>query len=369
MAKKGVSESKVYLQYPWKFPDSPYYKYLIDSPPRGIKYINAEKQKGPITNRTKFWILTRLKVNIRKWTNWLNLPIINSWETKASENYELIHCAHCLSKNKNKPWVADMESAWSMWVSGGNTKVGRQKVKKILTSTNCKKIMPWTNHTKMEILKIFPGIEDKVEIVYPALPPRTINKKKDKPFTVLFVGRDFRLKGGRIALEVFKMLKDQDPKIRTIFISRYPKGIEADYPGVEFHDLLPQKKIYSLLSESDIFLYPSMMDTFGFSILEAMSFGVPTICLETENTAAIGEIIEDDETGKIINTRCTIDSQSGKDLNITANNIFKELSYLKNNKKKLGEMGRACLREISHGKFSILERNKKLERIYMEASK
>jgi glycosyltransferase involved in cell wall biosynthesis len=362
-------ELRTCLQYPWKFPDSPYYKYLIDSPPKGIKYINAEKQNGPITNRTKFWILTRLKVNIRKWTNWLNLPIVNSWKTKTLENYDLIHCAHCLSKNKNKPWVADMESVWSMWVSGRNTKIGRQKVKKIITSTNCKKIMPWTNHTKKEILRIFPDLGDKVEIVYPALPLPGISKKKNKPFTVLFIGRDFRLKGGRIALEVFKMLKDKDPKIRAIFISRYPKGIEADYPGIEFHDLLPQKKIYSILSESDIFLYPSLMDTFGFSILEAMSFGVPAVCLETETTAAIREIVEDDKTGKIINTRCTFDSQSGKNLSITANNILKEISNLRNNKKKLEEMGQACLKEISHGKFSISERNKKLKRIYIEALK
>ena len=256
-----------------------------------------------------------------------------------------------------------------MWVSGKNTKIGRKKVKKILTSPNCKKIMPWTNHTKKEILKIFPSLEDKVETVYPALPLSAINKKKDGPFTVLFIGRDFRLKGGKIALEVFKMLKDKDPKIRAIFISRYPKDIEADYPGIEFHNLLPQKKIYSLLSESNIFLYPSLMDTFGFSILEAMSLGVPTVCLETETTAAIREIVEDDKTGKIISTRCTIDSQSGKHLSITANNILKEIYNLRNNKKKLEKMGRACLKEIYNGKFSILKRNKKLKRIYTEALK
>ncbi len=34
---------KVYLQYPWKFPDSPYYKYLIDSLPDGIEYLNVKK--------------------------------------------------------------------------------------------------------------------------------------------------------------------------------------------------------------------------------------------------------------------------------------------------------------------------------------
>jgi len=46
---------KVYLQYPWKFPDSPYYKYLIESPPKGISFQNIQKQKGVITNKRFFW--------------------------------------------------------------------------------------------------------------------------------------------------------------------------------------------------------------------------------------------------------------------------------------------------------------------------
>ena len=48
---------KVYLQYPWKFPDSPYYKYLIQDCPKEIEYCNIEKQKGVIT-RKKFFLFS-----------------------------------------------------------------------------------------------------------------------------------------------------------------------------------------------------------------------------------------------------------------------------------------------------------------------
>ena len=37
---------KVHLQYPWRFSDSPYYKYLITDPPQGIEYLNAHQGKG-----------------------------------------------------------------------------------------------------------------------------------------------------------------------------------------------------------------------------------------------------------------------------------------------------------------------------------
>lgn len=361
---------KVYLQYPWRFPDSSYYKYLIENPPQEVNFINALKQHGAITNKKKFWLLTRLKVNIRKWTNLLNLPIVNSWLTKTDEEFDIIHCAHCLSKNKNKPWVADMESVWSMWVSGMNTKIGREKVKKILLQKNCKKIMPWTEHTKREILKIFPEIGDKIEMVYPAVPIERKNKKYfNKNLTITFVGRDFRLKGGKIALETMKKIKERNPSSKMIFVSSLPDGIKDKYPQIEMYNLLSTEKIAKIFSKTDLFLYTSLMDTFGFSILEAMSYGVPVIALETQLTPSIREIVSEGIAGKVFSTECTIDNQSPEKVEKTAKLLAEEIIKLISNKPLLIKMSNNCINEIKYGKFSIVERNKKLKRIYENALK
>jgi glycosyltransferase involved in cell wall biosynthesis len=364
-----MEKIKVYIQYPWKFPDSPYYKYLVLSPPKNVNYLNAESQGKIITNKRKFWLLTRLKVNIRRWTNLLNLPIINSWKTKSAEKYSLIHCAHCLSKN-DSPWVADMESVWSMWVSGMNTKIGRNKVRKILLDKNCKKIMPWTEHTKKEILKIFPEVEDKLEVIYPAVPlERKLPLKLSENITITFIGRDFRLKGGKIALETMKKIKKNNPSWRMIFISSLNEEIKKNNSEIELYDLLPHKEIKKILSETNIFLYPSLMDTFGFSVLEAMSYGVPTIALKTNLTPSIEEIISPEITGKIVPTECTIDDQSLDKINKTAKVIEKEIYYLVKDKKKLEEMSLNCIQEVKEGKFSLKRRNDKLRKIYIEAIK
>jgi len=66
------------------------------------------------------------KKNIRKWTNELNLAIPNA-HLSPKGDYDLIHCAHCLSKNKDKPWVADIEMIPSFAISGWNTKKGKKK--------------------------------------------------------------------------------------------------------------------------------------------------------------------------------------------------------------------------------------------------
>lgn len=57
---------KVGILYPWSFPDSPYYKYLIQNPPRNIEYLNVEKQKGAITSVKRFAFLNQLKRIIRR---------------------------------------------------------------------------------------------------------------------------------------------------------------------------------------------------------------------------------------------------------------------------------------------------------------
>ena len=53
-----------------------------------------------------------------------------------------------------------------------------------------------------------------------------------------------------------------------------------------------------MYEKTDIFVYPGYTDTFGFSILEAMSFGIPIVTLDG---FARKEIVEDGKTGFLVN--------------------------------------------------------------------
>ena len=100
---------KVHLQYPWKSPDSSYYKNILDYPPENITYVNyqkSSKQMSIIGSSKKFESMRKLKNILRKILGFLSLP--NLIYTRG-RNYDLIHCAHCLSLNK-KPWVVDTET-------------------------------------------------------------------------------------------------------------------------------------------------------------------------------------------------------------------------------------------------------------------
>lgn len=358
---------KIYLQYPWKFPDSPYYKYLVDNPPQGIGYLNAEKQKGVIINKKFFWFSNFLKRNIRRLTNKLNLSIPNTHLTKTSQDYDLIHCCHCLSKNKDKPWVADIESEWQLYI-GKKTKKSKEKVREILTNKNCKKIMPWTQTTANDIIKEFPEIKDKVEVVYPAVPLPKIKKKKHEGINLLFVGRYFYWKGGFHALEVMDKITKKYDYVKGIIVSEVPGEIRAKYPHnkkIFFFGLMPQKELFELHSNSDIFVYPGYSDSFGFAYLEAMSFGIPII---TVDGFARKELIDNKKTGFVINKFEEINPKivSPKEEQVI-NEIVKKAEELIKNKKLREKMSKECIFEINSGRFSIKERNKKLKRIYGEA--
>jgi glycosyltransferase involved in cell wall biosynthesis len=359
---------RIFLQYPWRFPDSPYYKYLIESPPKNIKYLNVKGKKGASSSAKKFRITQKLKNLIKNTPQKLGITIVNVHKTKAKKNYDLIHCAHCLSKNKS-PWVADLEMGGSLLISGFKNKGWQKRVKKYLYSPYCKKIMPWTNFVKERLLKDFPKINKKIEVVYPAIPHKKIKKKKSKKITFIYIARSFKMKGGLLALKTMRALKKKYPSVRCIIISDFPPEMKDRYFEIEIYPLMPHKEALKLMSESNIFIYPSLIDTFGFAILEAMSFGLPVIALKTPGTHSIEEIIENGKNGFLVESPNIFPKNNGRVIKKVLDALYKNCEKIMNDKKLREKMSKNCTNLIKNGKFSIKERNKKLKRIYEEALK
>ena len=366
-----MKKMKIYLQYPWKFPDSPYYKYLIDSPPENVEYLNVNKQKGVITSKKLFWVSNFLKSQIRYWFKKLSLNILNA-HLSPKGNLDLIHCAHCLSKNKEKPWVADVEMVSSFLVSGKICRKGKSKIRKKLLRKNCKKIFPWTNSVKRDVEKMFPEIKEKLEVVYPAVPMPKIKKKKHEGINLLFVGRYFIGKGGAEVIRCFDYLTKKYSNVEATIVSEVPEEIIKKYSKnkkIKIFGLMPQKKLFDIYSKSDIFVYPGYSDTFGFAILEAMSFGMPVVTL---NGNSREELVKNGKTGIVIPIDFTGKARKNlpkKEQDKIVNEMIKSIERLIKDETSLKKMGIESKKEISSGKFSIKERNKRLKKFYEEAIK
>jgi glycosyltransferase involved in cell wall biosynthesis len=366
-------ELKVFFQRPPQVSDSPYYKYLLDFAPANIKY-SGNKKTGLIISGKTLKSFSLFKQLTKRILIKLNVTIPNAYKSKINEEVDLIHCSNCLSKNKT-PWVADMEYG-RFWIGGKSEDykyAPKSIIRKYINSKYCKKILPWSNWSKRRILSEFPEIENKIEVVYPSIPTQKFKKNKNsKKIKILFIGRDFETKGGKIAVEVLDNITKRYDDIEGVVISDTPKEILDKYiknKKIKFMNLVNQKELFkNIYPSADIFLYPTFSDTFGFAILEAQSFGLPVLVQKTRSTHTVEETIEDGKTGFIVDNI----SASGE------NKIFSEKTVLEfigscekliKDRSLRQKMSNNCINQIKIGKFSMDTRNKKLEGIYMEAIK
>lgn len=113
---------------------------------------------------------------------------------------------------------------------------------------------------------------------------------------ILFVGWDFGMKGGADLLKAFAQVHLQRPDITlTIVGPDETQWLQQD--GVKWIGRVTSKDdLIQLYRKSDLFVMPSLRDSFGFVFLEAMTQGVPCIGVDLN---AMPEIIRDGETGYI----------------------------------------------------------------------
>ena len=365
-----MEKIKIYLQYPWKISDSQYYKNIIEYPPKGIEYFSNKEKAGMIINKKKLKLANFVKRIARSTAEKYGLVILNLHHTQTNKSYDLIHCAHCLSANDG-PWVADFEAVWQMYISGQRKKSAKKKALEILKKENCKKILAWTEDAKKQIIKKFPEIKEKLEIVPFAMPFPKFKKIKSKKIRLLFVGRYFWKKGGLHALESFDRLTKKYKNVEAILVTQAPKEIKKKYSKnnkLKFYDLVPYGVMTNkIFPSSDIYVCPGYSDTFGFPFVEALAFGLPTI---TVNNFARKELIENKKTGFIIPNGGNINpNKIGKKEEEIIQKIVYYTSKLIRDKKLREKMSKNGIEIVKKGKFSIQERNKKLKKIYREALK
>ncbi len=365
-----MEKIKVYLQYPWKISDSQYYKSILDSPPEGIEYIVEGKKHGMITSKSKMLFFNFLKKLIRRNLRRMGISLLNIHKKPKNKNYNLLHCAHCLSSG-NAPWVADFESVWQMLITDHETLKGLKKASKILEKDNCKKIIAWTEETKKDIIKKFPRVQDKVEVVTYGIAPSNFKKTKSKNIRLLFIGRYFMGKGGLHTVEAFDRLTKTFKNVEALVVGEIPEFIRKKYSKnkkLKWFNLIDHKKLLEeIYPSTDIYVCPGYSDTFGFPFVEALAFGLPVV---TVNVPTRKEIIEDGKNGFVVSTNGKINQTFiGEKEEKVIKKIVERTSELIKDENLRIKMSKEGLKIVKSGKFSIKERNKKLKKVYEEALK
>ncbi|GAA4779730.1 glycosyltransferase family 1 protein [Olivibacter ginsenosidimutans] len=175
-----------------------------------------------------------------------------------------------------------------------------------------KYIVTVSQYEKQIIANRFPWAADKIKVIYNA-----VSENFNRSFTtseladfrrshglpdrfLLFLGNTAPKKNTENVLKSYAMYCKQVSDIVPLVILDYSRdlvletlkklGEESTIRHIVFPGYVAMEKMPLMYSSSTIFLYPSLRESFGLPILEAMASGTPVI---TANTSAMPEVAGD----------------------------------------------------------------------------
>lgn len=115
-----------------------------------------------------------------------------------------------------------------------------------------------------------------------------LRTRRSDEVRLLFVGRLLPWKGVDLAIEAITRLVSRAPNLTLTIIGDGPDkerlaSIAARLnlmDHIRFLGSVPRNETLKLLPEYDIFIFPSLHDSGGFAVLEAMAARLPVICLD-----------------------------------------------------------------------------------------
>ncbi len=374
-----------------------YIKNLLDNPPKGYEFaVNIDNKKKALID----------KLRSNKAANFLYKKIIkkffNAWEfmnkgsktSQLPQNIDLIFSTDSIVEG-DKPWVIKiLDNPFAL--AGNDYRLFRKNLahlEEALSSDNCRAIIVHTEASKKIMEKYFSkDVVEKAVVLTPAIPGDIKARKeitgqisdKRKEFTILFMGSTnnpdvFYLKGGLETLETFKLLSKKYDNIKLIMRCKIPREIIKRYGNlkdVEFLErYLSDEEMDNLYKNSDVLMSPGY-NYFIMAFLEAFSYGVPIVALDTYG---VKEFVHDGKNGFIVKPSRMLPINR-EDYPVSAiteeftdiikkgdpeviRQLAERVSMLIDNKELLEKLGKECQRLFKED-YSFEKKQDKLKKIF-----
>jgi len=357
----------------------PQFREITNYPPSNAKYFFDE----PKGDHNDPW-MRKKRVLISFAQRYLQLPRMQ--KIKNPEKYDLVHSTRGILIRNNIPWVVDLESGAAFsgleWTSLKKP-IMKRLIRKYLKSPYCKKIMPQSEAARRSILENIDctGFEHKIETVYLAYHTTPLKRKQSDKFRISFIGRGYFEKGGHDLQEAFKILDKKYPgKLQLKMKCNVPEEHKLNMSNVIYMKKIddPMEFYKEIFGDCDLYVQPTTVDSFGVSILEAMSTGLPIVCTDD---FTLPELVEDGHNGFLVKSPVNwypygvkgkweeYTKEAEKNHPETVQALVEKISILIEDPTLCKKMGKNSFKIVESGKFSIKQRNKQLARIYKEAMK
>ncbi len=161
----------------------------------------------------------------------------------------------------------------------------------------------------------YPEIKGKIRVVCPCIPDTALAAAANRQRTgklVLSAGRFNDIKGTSELFSIARTLVTRDAQIRIVIAGGNPDGQKCerrfmrrwaadgaglDVSGVLFPGWLSPEELGTMYADASVFVAPSLFETFGQSIAEAMLHGTPAVAFKCGGPE---EIIEHEKTGILV---------------------------------------------------------------------
>lgn len=228
------------------------------------------------------------------------LPMINfSRLNDLHKEADFVYCWSTLPWNSKKPYIVELDNPYTLtYYNYFAFQLYKPIIRKILKSKKCHKIVCISEACKRDLIKeLGDSFKNKVMVQYPYVKDKPINKNENKRTRLLFVGKDFKRKGGPEILEAFKRDLKDDITLDIVGID-FSKKIKFSMNITNYGIIERNKILTEIYPNSDVLVFPSYHETFGMVALEALSFGLGIIAMDTY---ALPEIVNHKSNGEIIN--------------------------------------------------------------------
>ena len=181
-------------------------------------------------------------------------------------------------------------------------------------SGNPRRIIACSAKTRQEMISLCGADPDSTRLIYPGVDSERFHPRNRTVFrkavlqelgwpegarVILFIGAIG--KGLGTAIEALAVLTGEDPPV-LLAIGNLPEGDYADQIAAgdlqgRVRFVTPAGDIHRYFAAADVFVFPSLYDSFGFVVLEAMASGAPVV---VSRRAGAAELVVPGENGFIL---------------------------------------------------------------------
>lgn len=124
----------------------------------------------------------------------------------------------------------------------------------------------------------------------------------DRPLSLLFVGYAWERKGGDLALETWRILRERTGNAEFHIVGARPESAMG-LPGVYLHGKINKSdrhdyaRLSELYAKCHFFVMPSRQEAYGIVFCETAAFGRPAVA---QATGGVTTVVQDGKTGLLV---------------------------------------------------------------------